>query len=361
MATTISWGTIKSLLIFFGPWLIPSAIRYYRSFRAAPQAAVLPIQPIPRKAFRALAVLAGAALVFVLRAAVPYFEPENIFERTQSRLQIPTDVLFNRLSSLRPGNVLTPDDDALRVKFVNLESRLLYLQFGPDVLAHCPFCTSDYPRSYLYYALPALLAPHLLNLIITSLATSSLVAGPHGPPWRTTAAVLAVAFAAADIYAATTYNHQGNARATRLADLHPFFWLAQFARHLALASQDIILSAVLYLSSTNRWFVAPPGPAARVEAVTRALQSTKGRLAAVGILKNAAVRDEAFRARAAAYWAHEGALMREVMEDREVVEGLNDALANRIDIAGITRDADVYSLHVLPSPPEAGVPESTVG
>jgi hypothetical protein len=39
--------------------------------------------------------------------------------------------------------------------------------------------------------------------------------------------------------------------------------------------------------------------------------------------------------------------MGEVMEEREVVEGVNDALSNRIDVSSITRDADGYAQNVL--------------
>ncbi|KAF3071005.1 hypothetical protein GL218_00408 [Daldinia childiae] len=353
----IPWGTIKSLLIFFGPMLLPKAISYYRSVRNAPRAAGVSIQPVPQQALRAIAALIMGGLV-LLCGVLPLFSPENIFVRTQSRLQIPTDVLFNRLASLRPLSVA---DDALRTRFVNLESRLLYLQFGPEVLATCPFCTSDDPRSYFYYALPALLTPHLTNLVLASLATSELMSGSYGPKWRATAAVASGLGAALDIYLANSYNYQANARATRLTDLDPFFWNSRIARQLGLASLDFLLAYLLYLSSTNRAFVAPPSAAVRVEAVTRQLQGTKGRLNAIGIVKNTANRDEELRSRSQAYWRHEGMLMREVMEEREVVEGVNDALQNRIDIGDIMRDADAYALNVLPRMEEAVTPETIVG
>ncbi|KAI1388746.1 uncharacterized protein F4822DRAFT_255715 [Hypoxylon trugodes] len=356
----IPWGTIKSLLIFFGPILLPKAISYYRSLRDGPRVAGISIQPLPHDARRGIAVLVTSALTFFSLTLL--FTPENVFKRTQSRLQIPTDVLFNRLASLRPNNVLTATDDALRARFVNLESRLLYLQFGLDALSQCPFCNAEDPRSYFYYALPALLAPHLINLVLASLATSGLIAGQtHGPIWRTTAAVSSGLIAALDLYLTNSYNHQTNARATRLGELDMFFWDARTYRYLALTLLNALLATLLYLSSTNRAFVTPPNPATRVDAVTRQLQGTKSRLNAVGIVKNATTRDEELRARTAAYWTHEGRLMREVMEERDVVEGVNDALQNRINIQDITRDADAYVLNVLPRVDPAGAPETMVG
>jgi hypothetical protein len=106
-------------------------------------------------------VVAAAFLV----KSLPALSPENLFTRTESRLQIPTDVLFNRVAALRPDNRLTRSDEVLRTKFVNLESRLLYLQYGPDALANCPFCASDDPRTYLWYAVPAIVAPHRITQI----------------------------------------------------------------------------------------------------------------------------------------------------------------------------------------------------
>ncbi|KAI5928008.1 hypothetical protein F4810DRAFT_646395 [Camillea tinctor] len=363
---TISWGTLKSLLIFFGPILLPKAISYYRSIRSAPQHPGLGVRPLPALAFRGISILATTAVVFLI-ASLPVFAPENVFARTQSRLQIPTDVLFTRLSALRP---LSSDgvDGALRAKFVNLESRLLYLQFGPSVLADCPFCASDEPRSYLYYALPSLLGPHLVNLGALSLATSLPVSGPDGARWRSLAAIAAALGAVLDVYVTSAYNYQLNARAARLGELDMFFWSSRAWRGVLLASLDVVVAGLVYLSSTRRAFARPPSPASRVEAATRQLLANKSRLNAVGIVKNTAIRDEELRGRAQAYWQHEGRLMREVMEERDVLEGVNDALQNRINIQDITHDADVYATNVLPPVPHQDkdkdkdkAPATTVG
>lgn len=39
--------------------------------------------------------------------------------------------------------------------------------------------------------------------------------------------------------------------------------------------------------------------------------------------------------------------MREVMEERDVVEGVNDALSNRINIDTVNKDAETYTNGVL--------------
>ncbi|KAK1772538.1 hypothetical protein QBC33DRAFT_583423 [Phialemonium atrogriseum] len=345
----LSWGTLKSLLIFFGPLLLPKAIGYYRSVRNGPKRHSVAIRPLPYKASLALAALIGVSLVFFAKA-LPIFAPENIFRVTQSRLQAPVDVLFTRLAAMRPDGVLGPIDTALRAKFVNLESRLLYLRFGPDVLASCPFCAADEPTSYLYYALPALLAPHLANLALIAAATSPLIAGREASSWRRAAALTAAVAAAVDAYLATSYNHQANARALRLADVDAFFWTARARRNAALGLIDALLAWLVYLTATNRAFVRPPSAAERAEAAVRSLGAARSRLHAVGVVRNAGSRDAGLRARVAGYWAREASVMGEVMEDREVIEGVNDALENRIDIATISRDAEAYARSVVVQP-----------
>ncbi|KAI0806457.1 hypothetical protein GGR55DRAFT_206725 [Xylaria sp. FL0064] len=354
---SISWGTIKSLLIFLGPVLLPKIISYYRQFRASSRATNPKIQGLSPPALRAILILAFASLVLFIRA-LPPFAPENVFTRTSSRLQIPTDVLFTRIASLRPDGVLTETDAALRVKFVNLESRLLYLQYGPDVLASCPFCSSEEPRTYLFYALPSLLAPHLLNVIILSLATSATITGPEAARWRSIAVGATAVLAGVELWSISTYNHSANAQARRFTDIDAFFWAARAQRCVKLGVLDAGIAALIWLSATNRLFASQPSTAARVEAVTRQLLATKSKLSGVGIVKNTNLRDEDLRARTAAYWTQEGRVMREVMEEREVVEGINDALANRINIQDISRDAENYALNMLPQPMSA-VPAST--
>lgn len=301
------------------------------------------IRPVPRATSLALALLGLLSLSYLI-LTLPWWAPENLFRLSDSRLQIPVDVLFNRVQTLRP---LTPADDALRGRFVNLESRLLYLQFGPDVLAGCPFCNSDEPNSYLYYALPTILWPHVANLIAIAAVTSPTWTGRAGTQWRSIATIAAGVLMALEVYLVSSYNYQANARATRLAELDMFHWNARVVRLLALATLDALLAWVLYLSATNRAFADPPSPAERVELANRALASVKGRLGAVGILRNTMLRDEQLRARNLAYWNEEVRLMSEVMEERDVVEGVNDALEKRIKLQDITADAADYTQSML--------------
>lgn len=237
---------------------------------------------------------------------------------------------------------------------MNLEARLLYLKFGPDVMTGCTFCSSDEPRVYYLYALPSIAALHLLNLFAIALSTSRPVSAHHGSPWRKTATLAAVALGALDLYLLDSYSYKTNARALRLSEIDFFHWRARATRLLALSALDALLAAVLYLSSTNRAFAKPPSPAARAEAINAALARTRGKLNALGTVVNTVSRDEELRARGAAYWVQEGAIMRGVMEEREVVESVNDALGEgRIDIEGIEKDAAAYAENITSALREA--------
>ncbi|KAK4228976.1 hypothetical protein QBC38DRAFT_473915 [Podospora fimiseda] len=345
---SISWGTIKSLLIFFGPVLLPKLLSYYRSIRAAPANYNLKPIPLPPIFARNILILFLISTIFFLKTFLS--RPENIFTLTKSRLQIPTDVLFTRLSSLRP---LTALDDTLKHKLVPLESRLLYLQFGGEVVGSCLFCSSDDPTSYLYYALPDIITPHVFNLLILTFVT----ANKQTRGWRTPAVVSAITLGILDVYLVSTYNYQLNSRALRLSEIDFFFWNSRTYRYISLALLDAVFGLLLYLTGTNRAFVTPPASAQRVETVLRGLSSVKGKLNAVGVVKNTVLRDEGLRGRSNVYWGHEVRLTRESMEEEEVVKGINDALANRLDIKTLERDAEQYTRAII----EGSMPEGKGG
>lgn len=80
----------------------------------------------------------------------------------------------------------------------------------------------------------------------------------------------------------------------------------------------------------------------------RQLQQVKGKINAAGVMQNTISRDDELRARSNAYWHHEVRLMGEVMEERDVVEGVRDALRERIVVENVERDAETYVRSMLP-------------
>ncbi|MCJ1311688.1 hypothetical protein MMC25_005361 [Agyrium rufum] len=339
----VNLQTVKTILFTIGPFLVPRLISYYRSVRVQSQTSPLPIRPVPDHVRNALNILFFASLLAFL-TSLPFFTPENIFSLTASRLQTPNDVLFNRLANMRSAKgSLNATDELLRARLASLDGRLLYLTYGPSTTAYCNFCNSDDPQSYLYYALPEIVLPHLLNLIVLGLATSRSIAGSEGARWRTQAAIAGVVMALANCYLIGTYDHKTNARVIRPQDLDNFYWRALTLRSLAITVLDAAFASLLWATSTNRIFPMPPSTAERLEGVTRNLESTRGKLTAVGIVRNVIVRDGGMRRKSEAYWRNEGEVMGEVMSEREVVEGVRNALTDRIQLARVEEEAGKYA------------------
>ncbi|KAA8574318.1 hypothetical protein EYC84_005807 [Monilinia fructicola] len=340
MELSFSFGTIKTLLIFFGPILLPKAISYYRSIRASPQAEGRTIRPVPPNVSRALTILFIASLAFLIKT-FPFFTTPDLFTLTKSRLQTPTDVLFTRLQTLRPDG-FAPSDELLRSKFVSMDSRLLYLKWGPETMTGCLFCVPE-DRSYLIYSLTSIAAPHLFNLCIIGLITSGLFTGKEGSLWRAKATTFAVVVALLDVYFVSAYDHKSNARSARLEEINFFYWNMQLYRNIALAALDGIIGWLMYLSSTNRAFVSPVSPAEKIEATTKIIEETRNRLNAVALMRNASVRDKDLRGKVEDYWVKEGDFMREILETREVVDGMKNALESRVNLVTVQKEADAFA------------------
>ncbi|KFY89809.1 hypothetical protein V500_05457 [Pseudogymnoascus sp. VKM F-4518 (FW-2643)] len=338
---------IKSVLMFFGPMLLPKAIGYYRSFKENSKKGGRPIRPVPPAVSRALGILFVISVILLI-ATLPVFSEENIFSKTQSRIQIPVDVLFTRLTAIRPHG-LTELDHRLREKLVSLESKLLYLKFGPDAIGNCLFCKADDHRSFYYYTMSSVLTPHVFNLAVLAAATSGMFVGEEGTMWRRFATICSVIIAVVDMSYLSEYDHKLNAKATRLEDLDMFFWRTHTYRYVVLAGLDALVGWLLFLSSTNRAFVIPVSAEERLEAATKVLDSARSKMSAAAVLLNTVNRDESLRGKADGYWVNENRVMSEIMGEREVVDSVNNTLQNRVNMAAITLDADSYTKNMMGS------------
>ncbi|KAJ5368659.1 uncharacterized protein N7496_008419 [Penicillium cataractarum] len=307
----ISWGTVKSLLIFFGPVLLPRLITAYRSLRVS-IASRPPPRPIPAGANRALNLFfASIALFLVLSLPFNPHAPEpNIFSLTRSRINTPIDVVFHRLSRLRPDSVLTDADVRLREKLTSLGARKVYLTFGADALVSCQYCSFEDLNTYLLYYLPFhILLPHVVHLLILGVATSAPFAGREAARWRTKFTLAGLALAALDIWIVVRYDAITSASpAVRAGQVPPIglYNLISLLRPLAFTVCDAVCAIVIYLSSTNRFFFKPPSQADQLDqAVSAALTMLTGannKLHAASVTRNAVVRDKALKTRDDVYW-----------------------------------------------------------
>lgn len=334
--------SLQTIVFTVGPFLLPRLITWYRTPKLATVTSTVERQPVPSPVYKSLNILFVSAVIALI-STFPYFAPENIFTITSSRIQTPNDVLFTRLAIARSGSELLETDHILRPKIASLDSRLLYLAYGPDVLTHCSFCNSDDPMTYLYYALPSIILPHLLHTFALGLATSSAVAGKYTSRWRSIAAMTGMGMAISECYLFGSYDWKSNARAHRPEEYVHFYWRIRIFRGITVALVDGLFAGLFWLSSTNRMFVVPPSAAERMETAMRTLENARGKLNAVGILRNVAVRDEGLRRKTEWYWRKEGQFMGEVMDEREVVEGLRNALSERIQVTKVEDEARKYA------------------
>jgi len=338
----LMFRSLKTILFTVGPLLVPRLLTWYRSQKVTTVTAPVERQPVPPPVYSSLNILFVSAVIALI-STLPYFAPENIFTITSSRIQSPNDVLFTRLAIARGASGLTESDNVLRPKIASLDSRLLYYTYGPDVLTHCSFCNSDEPLTYLYYALPSIILPHLLHTFALGLATSSAIAGKYTNRWRSIAAMTGMGLAISECYLFGSYDWKSNARAHRPEEYVHFFWRMRVFRGVTVALADAFFAGLFWLSSTNRMFVVPPNAAERMETAMRTLENGRGKLNAVGILRNVVVRDEGLRRKSEVYWRKEGLFMGEVMDEREVVEGVRNALSGRIQVVKVEDEARKYA------------------
>ena len=147
-----------------------------------------------------------------------------------------------------------------------------------------------------------------------------------------------------DIYAFATRDWKSNARAFYYEDLVHFFWTMRTIRGVAIAGLDCVVAGLLYLSSTNRMFGTSITNAERMENVLRTMEQSRVKLSALGIMKNVIVRDEGLSAKGKEYWRKEKVIMGEVMDEREVVEGVRDALEKgRVSVQRVEEEARRYA------------------
>ncbi|OJJ44798.1 hypothetical protein ASPZODRAFT_153673 [Penicilliopsis zonata CBS 506.65] len=362
--------SIKSLLIFFAPVLIPKAINFYRGLRVSLASRPSP-QPLPATASRALNVLFFSVVLFLLLSLPfnPHGPTQNIFALTRSRLNTPTDVIFARLARYRPQNTLTSADIVLQSKFISRTARNIYLRFGQDALITCQFCSLDSPDTYLLYYLPFnTLLPHLFHMIIVGLVTSAPFAGRAAAQWRNKFTIAGLALAAADLYIMATYDPVQSASAAVRAGQSPpssLYTQISLLRPLALTIFDSVCAFLIYVSATNRFFFPPVSQADQIDKMVSmaaaTLTETSAKLHGLSVTRNAVVRDKTLKTRDDNYWravvcmenetvgtANSGGpsstAVTSVWEEEEVVRAMSRAMAGQggVDLARLGVSANEY-------------------
>lgn len=252
---------------------------------------------------------------------------------------------------------LNAQDEQLRTVFDQggLEARLLYARYGPDVVLNCPLGKAGEISSetnFFIYAIPSLLAPHLLHLFALGIATSGLLSGGEGAKWRTIAIVAGLILAIGEVCWIAYFDDTPNLRSVRVNDINFIHWKMPVWRGLGIAATDGILGWVIWLQATGRAFLSQTPPGERILDHEKRLETILGKIQALGVIRNGTVRDSGSRKKFEDYWMKEGEVMKDAMEQPDVLSAQRNALA-RADVARIAREAETFVdgfLGAVPAP-----------
>ena len=163
--------------------------------------------------------------------------------------------------------------------------------------------------------------------------------------------LLGSVLAIADVYYLQAHDWKANAKVTSPEKIYYFYWQMRTFRGLAIALLDIGFAGFLWATATNRLLAIPVSSAERLETVTRIMEATRGKLAALGIIRNVTFRDEILRKKGESYWRTEGEMMGQVMDEKEVVDGVRNALSGgRISVTMIEEEARKYAEGIIGNP-----------
>jgi hypothetical protein len=235
----------------------------------------------------------------------------------------------------------------LREKYFNASADfgLLYAAYGPAVLSTCSFCSTANTDTYFLYALPSMLAPHLLHVAVLGFITSSFFSGPEGARWRTYATTAAAFLAAMEVILVLRNDWKLNTTKRVLAEVDFFYWRLRMYRLLAFAAVDGLLGWALWLTSTNRWLVRLPGIATQIQNIGVAMQVARLKVTLLSRLRNAVVHDEVLLGAGVKEWVRERGYLAEIEQEREVVDAKRLALS-RIDVDKVRREAGDWTERV---------------
>ncbi|KAF2210112.1 hypothetical protein CERZMDRAFT_15518, partial [Cercospora zeae-maydis SCOH1-5] len=321
-------NSIQTLILFLGPFILPKTLAFYRSIKNR-SATPTPIKPLSSPASFALGILFLSGTIALL-STLPVFAPENVFRLTQSRLHTSGGVLLTRLGALRP---VTEADRKLREIFDaaqgGMDARLLYLRYGPDVLLENTLGSVgevDAGRNFLWYALPGLVGPHLAHLFALGLATSGTWCGREGSGWRVVGVIAGLGLAAIEGWVVVSYDDGRNLRSVRYNDVDYLFWKLRVWRGIGIAGVDAVLGWCVWLQGTGRAWASGGSAAERLREQVKTLEGTLFKVRGVGVVRNGIVRDAGLRRRVDDYWMKESEVMKDVIEQPEVLEAQRNAL-----------------------------------
>ncbi|EPS44908.1 hypothetical protein H072_1094 [Dactylellina haptotyla CBS 200.50] len=338
----VSWSTLQTLIFLFGPLVLPKLIGIARSVRIRNTQ----IKPVGRRLKVGLGILA-AVLILALISSLTYFQDENIISATGARLLLtPNDVLMRRLETLRHRQgipKLSENDVTLLDALQTREGRLLYAAYGPRPLIECSWCTLSDPTSYLYYAIPTIALPHIANIAILGVVTSSLFSKSAGS-LRIHATITGLGVAMGEILLIYNFEIIQNTQAARPIDVNWFYWRLLTYRGIAIAVVNFIFSMMLYLTATGRYGSIGISDLEKIEAISKTLEVGLAHVRTSLFIKSTATRNDSISMDILEFWKKEGMNRRVVAEQLETTRNL---VIERVDLDSINDEAFKFTSNLI--------------
>lgn len=220
----------------------------------------------------------------------------------------------------------------------------------------------DAERDAMIFALVGIAGWHVLHLVGLGVVTSKVVYGGNGSGsgsgsgaaaaarwWRNIAIMMSLGLFVAEMYTVVMYDDTPNQRSVRVSDVDFLYWKLRVYRGVAMAVIDAVLGVGMWLEATGRVSLmnaAAPSSSERVLDFAQRLEGVLVKARGVGVIRNGSVRDREMRRVVDDYWFKEDEVMKDVMEQPEVLEAQRNAL-RRLDPLAAGRDAERFLEYVL--------------
>ncbi|KAK6339133.1 hypothetical protein TWF696_009911 [Orbilia brochopaga] len=334
----ISWSTIQTLLFLVGPLVLPKIIGLVRAARIGKS----PKKDLDYRTKLGLNILASAA-VLALFSSLPYFQVENIIKLTGARLLLtPNDVLTRRLESLRQRDLSTDDLRLLHVLRTR-EGRLIYAAYGPQALIQCSWCTFSDPASYLYYSIPTIAIPHIINIATLGLITSSL-SSKSAKQLRIHATIAGLGLALGEFALLFNFDVLRNIQAVTPGDTNWLHWRLLTYRGLGIATIHLVFGVIIYLNATGRYGFGGTSDLERMEEISKSLDVGLANVRTGLFIKSASTRSVTTLSNVLDFWRNEASNRQFIVDETEVTRS---QLMERMDIGSINEEAFKFTSNLM--------------
>ncbi|KAF3082559.1 hypothetical protein TWF569_005068 [Orbilia oligospora] len=338
----VPWTTLQTAAFLFGPIFIPKLIAIIRSVNVR-KTSTRTLDPQTRLSLNILTL----TIFLALASSLSYFQSENIIKATESRLLLtPNDVLLRRFENLRLREGLqglSSTDVVLLNTLKTREGRLLYAAYGPKPLTECAWCSISDPSSYLFYSAPTIAAPHIVNIAVLGLVTSSL-SSKIARSFRISAIMAGLGVALGEFVLLYSHDLLQNTQATSTQDINWYHWRLLTYRGLAIATINCMLGVVIYMTATGRYGFSGVSDLEKIEALSKSLDVGVSHVRTSLFVKSTTTRNESNLNDICEFWRTEAANRRNIASQ---VEDTKNQVLKRVNLNSINDEAFKFTSSLI--------------